>query len=119
MKTSLMFAVVACLAWHSVATAQASEPMTVDLTDLSTSRGAALVLAEIEDAAYRVCHEEHGPGYRYGRAMRRCMADTVRRSVMELDAPVLTRVYAEGLSPRRRRMLPHSIAMIAWPSDAQ
>ncbi len=117
MKKSLMIAVLACVGWHGVAAAQASEPMVLDRADLSTPYGAAAVLEQIEETAHRVCHEEHGPGFRYGRAMRRCVADTVRRCVMELDSPNLTRVYAEGLSPRRRRALPHNVAMIAWPSE--
>jgi UrcA family protein len=56
--------------------------------DLSTEAGAATVVDRLRHAAHQTCKQPWGTP-----AQRRCVAETVAKSVTSLNAPLVTKLY--------------------------
>ncbi len=85
--------------------AQAGEPARAasvrqnDL-DLTTDRGAGIMLQRLHHAANAVCDapEINRPSPATRRAMEACRQDALAEAVQLLDAPAVTRLYESGMT---------------------
>ncbi len=81
----------------------ASTVWTLDRALLVDVASAKSVLSDLKAVARDVCTQEHSRGVLFPSALRRCVNDTVQRTVAAVDDAALNTVYLDGASRRAKR----------------
>jgi|SRR5580658_972889 UrcA family protein len=84
------------------------EQITVHFGDLNLDQpaGAAVLYRRIRNAAEHVCGDPKAPGSIVpSLAWRSCVADSIERSVIAVDRPVLTAYYRIHTTPTDQKLL--------------
>ena len=80
--------------------APAQADFTFDRSELATQHGSEAVYARIHNVAEQVCAEENSNGVMEAYGTRICIADTVARTIADINAPTLSHIHAQrSVSP--------------------
>lgn len=100
MLTSLLPALLLIAGPMDAAPTQAD--FSFDRSELAIPDGAASVYARVTEVAWQVCETENHNSAMAQRGTRICVADTIARAVADIDAPALTTIHAQHVSPDER-----------------